>query len=251
MTTEEYFKLDSLEEGLVALANGYYDTHDLDQIKKDEDLIKEKIEKINKAHYIIDEVEFNPDFIHYQIKDNKCVQTVVYAYTDGSAVVRGKSKGNGGFGTYLPNLFGEKVAYSLGFVETKTGRMEISALYYAIKAMPLRRNYPVTLRVYSDSEYVVKAFAEGRLVKWIQAGWRNTSGEVKNIDLWKHVLEELNKRGYMRLDMKHIRSHQVEKEKDPKKKELLLQDPHIRGNMVADRLADYKRHKTLVNTDKL
>lgn len=176
---------------------------------------------------------------------------IVLAYTDGSAVVNGKNKGRGGFGTYFPDLDGEKKGYSLGFKNSKTGRMEISALYYAIIAMPLSSKNRVILRVYSDSEYVVKSFTLKRLEKWIQAGWRNSSGEVKNKQMWKTLLEALNRRKYLKLEMVHIRSHQVEKEKDPEKKALLLKDPHIIGNMVADKLADYKRHTILLEDDTL
>ncbi len=175
----------------------------------------------------------------------------IIAYTDGSAVVRGKSKGRGGFGTYFPNLYGEAKAFSDGFNQTKTGAMELSALYYAIMAMPTRSPERVVLRVYSDSEYIVKSFTENRLNRWIQAGWRNTSGEVKNKEKWAAVVEALNKRSYLILDMVHIRSHQVEKEKDLVKKAALLKDPNIIGNMVADRLADYKRHLNPRATDEL
>ena len=52
----------------------------------------------------------------------------ILAYTDGSAVASGKLKGHGGFGTYFPDLFGSKKAYSEGYLETKTGRMEQMAL---------------------------------------------------------------------------------------------------------------------------
>tara|TARA_R110001606_G_scaffold399171_1_gene581268 strand:- start:874 stop:1410 length:537 start_codon:yes stop_codon:yes gene_type:complete len=173
----------------------------------------------------------------------------VIAYTDGSAVVKGKAKGHGGFGTYFPDLYGSKAAFSLGFKTTKTGRMELSALYYAITA--IRIDSAVELVIYSDSEYVVKAFTLGRLKKWIDAGWKNTSGEVKNKDMWKAVKYELDIRPLMTLEMIHIRSHQVEKQKDPTKKKQLMKDPNIIGNMIADRLADHKRHTELLETDKL
>lgn len=173
----------------------------------------------------------------------------IIAYTDGSAVVKGARKGNGGFATYFPNLYGSKKAFSLGFKDTKTGRMELTALYYAITS--IRLNEPVKLVVYSDSEYVVKSFTLNRLEKWIAAGWKNTSGDVKNQDIWKEIVIEISNRPYMVLEMIHIRSHQVEKEKDLVKREALLKDPNIIGNMVADRLADYKRHKILNNSDKL
>lgn len=175
----------------------------------------------------------------------------ILAYTDGSAVVRGTCKGHGGFGTYFPDLYGGKRAYSLGFGQTKTGRMEILALYYAIKAIKTSHEKPLILKVYSDSEYVVKSFTEKRLERWIQAGWRNSSGVVKNRDLWEAVVDALNERRFLKLEMAHIRSHQVEKEKDPVKKAKLLEDPHVIGNMVADRLADYKRHKDLLYSDKI
>ena len=173
----------------------------------------------------------------------------IIAYTDGSAVVKGKAKGNGGFGTYFPNLYGSKAAFSLGFKDTKTGRMEISALFYAVTA--IENDFKGTLTVYSDSEYVVKSFTEKRLLKWIKNGWMNTSGEVKNIDLWKALKTKLDERPNMILEMIHIRSHQVEKEKDPIKKKELMQYPKIIGNMMADQLADYKRHTELLNSDKV
>lgn len=172
----------------------------------------------------------------------------IFAYTDGSAVVSGKNKGQGGFGVYFPNLFGDKKAYSLGYKNGKTGQMEITALLYAVRAMPITYKERVKLIIYSDSEYVVKAFTEDRLQKWIKAGWRNSSGEVKNLELWKGVLKELygRRRLYLTLEMRHIRSHQVEKERDLEKKKELMKNPHIVGNMMADGLADYKRHETLI-----
>lgn len=170
----------------------------------------------------------------------------ILVYTDGSAVVAGRSRGNGGFAAYFPDLFGEKKAYSLGYKNTKTGEMEVTALLHAIQAMPKSYTEPVKLIVYSDSEYVVKSFTEHRLERWIEAGWRNSSGVVKNLELWKSIVRGLERReNYLTLEMRHIRSHQVEKSKNIFEKKNLMRDPHIQGNMIADRLADYKRHKKL------
>lgn len=167
----------------------------------------------------------------------------IIAYTDGSASVAGSMKGMSGFGTYFPNLFGEKKAFSIGFENGKTGEMEVLALLYAIRQMPvLYRGEQIKLTVYSDSEYVVKTFTENRLEKWRKANWTNTSGEVKNKDLWIKIHEELSKRSFLKLEMKHIKSHQVEKEKNAEKRDLLLKNPHIIGNSIVDKLADYKRH---------
>lgn len=173
----------------------------------------------------------------------------ILVYSDGSASVAGPMKGYSGFGTYFPDLFGKKKAFSLGFENGKTGEMEVLALYYAIKQMPKTCLYPVRLKVYSDSEYVVKTFTENRLEKWKENGWTNTSGEVANKHLWIRIYDMLVERRYLVLELNHIKSHQVEKEKDPIRKKELMKNQHIIGNLMADKLADYKRHTTrLLNT---
>lgn len=177
----------------------------------------------------------------------------IIAYTDGSAVVRGKCKGHGGFGTYFPDLDGKPQAFSQGYLDTKTGRMELTALYYAIIAIPVDSLYMKDgcLEVYSDSEYVVKSFTEKRLEKWISNDWTNTSGKVKNKDLWMKIISELEKRPQMTLKMVHIKSHQLDKVKDITERNELLKNPHIVGNAVADRLADHKRHTVKKSSDIL
>lgn len=170
----------------------------------------------------------------------------VVAYTDGSAVVNGANKGKGGFGTYFPDLFGKRAAYSQGFEVALTGQMEVLALLHAIQAMPKRHSESIELVIYSDSEYVVKSFTEGRLLRWATAGWINSSGEVKNKALWQEILQSLETRTYLKLSMKWIKSHQVEKVKTQSEKDELMKNPNIVGNLVADMLADYKRHKKLL-----
>lgn len=174
----------------------------------------------------------------------------IIVYTDGSASVAGKMKGYSGFGTYFPNLFGERKAFSKGFENGKTGEMEVLGLLIAIKQMPKTSKEPINLIVYSDSEYVVKTFTEGRLKRWKENGWTNTSGEVANKELWIKIDKILlEKKSWLTIKLNHIKSHQVDREKDPIKKEQLKNDPHIMGNLVVDRLADYKRHSNrLPNT---
>ena len=160
----------------------------------------------------------------------------VLAYTDGSAVTTGVNKGRGGFGTYFPNLNGKKVGKYMGFEQTKTGRMEISALLYAI--LSIETNDPLILKVYSDSQYVTKTFTEGRLEKWKSNRWFSNGFQVKNIDLWKAVDKALLERPNLKLEMVWIKGHQVEKEKNPVAKAYLMQDLNILGNMTADHLAN-------------
>lgn len=166
----------------------------------------------------------------------------IICYTDGSAVANGAKKGQGGFGVYFPNHYGIRRAWSGGSDDTKTGRMELTALLTAIKTFYYSHKEPLRLVVYSDSQYVVKSFTEKRLEKWIRNGWRNSSGEVKNLDLWKQVVQELKSRQhFMKLEMRWIKAHQLDKCTKEERKELLT-NPHIHGNAIADRLADYKRH---------
>ena len=249
MTSQDYFRIDEIEDMLYSLENGYYDSYDLDEIERNQEDLKSELYGLY-LKYHIDKKEGLRSL--YSYREEGIRQKVVLAYTDGSAVSQGKNKGKGGFGTYLPHLLGSgRVAYSLGFKDTKTGRMETMALLYAIAAMPQKMPYQVTLRVYADSEFVVKSFTDKWLEKWIRNNWTNSSGDVANCDVWKRIVEALNIRSYLKLDMRHIRSHQVEKEKDPDKKLELLENPHIIGNMIADKLADYSRHEYLKESDKL
>lgn len=174
----------------------------------------------------------------------------IVAYTDGSAVASGKLKGHGGFGTYFPNLFGEKKAFSKGYLDTKTGRMEIMALIYAVKAIP--KDYNCELIVYSDSQYVVKSFTEKRLENWVANGWKSYGQDIANVDLWKVLLDSLNERSGLKLNMKWIKSHQIDKLKkcEVNRRAEMLLDENILGNAIADILADHKRHKNKLKTDK-
>ena len=177
------------------------------------------------------------------------VRTIL-AYTDGSAVASGRLKGHGGFGTYFPDLNGEAKAFSLGYLDTKTGRMEITALLFAIKNIPL--DLECELVVYSDSQYVTKTFTENRLSRWILNNWISNGVQVKNVDLWSCIQSELYKRPKMILTMKWIKAHQLDKlkKKDILKRKELLENEHIFGNAVADLLADHKRHIIKLKSDR-
>lgn len=162
----------------------------------------------------------------------------IIAYTDGSAVVSGAYKGRGGFGVYFPDFYGNPKGVHIGYQHTKTGRTEQLALLYAIKSFYYSHKEEITLKVYSDSQYVVKSFTDKRLEKWKSNGWQNSSGNVKNRDLWEKILLELKLRPFLTLDMNWIKAHRLDKEKNPVAKAYLIQDPHIVGNAMADKLAD-------------
>jgi len=109
----------------------------------------------------------------------------VSIYTDGAA--RGNPQGPGGYGTVIEytnssgDLFTKEL--SKGYKKTTNNRMELMAVIAGLNAL----NRPCQVKVYSDSQYVIKAFNENWLEGWLRSDWKK--GKVKNIDLWKRLLE--------------------------------------------------------------
>ena len=101
----------------------------------------------------------------------------VLIYTDGSS--RG-NPGPGGYGIIL-KYGGHERELSKGFRHTTNNRMELLAVIEGLKAL---RKKGISVIVYSDSQYVVKAIMEGWLKKWIAT---NFKGDKKNPDLWKEL----------------------------------------------------------------
>ena len=115
----------------------------------------------------------------------------VVIYTDGSS--RG-NPGPGGYGTVLEyvdtkgNLHTRE--YSAGYELTTNNRMELMGVIVGLEAL----TKACTVDVYSDSQYVVKAFTEHWIDGWIQKNWKQgTKSPVKKIDLWKRLLEAKRK----------------------------------------------------------
>lgn len=103
----------------------------------------------------------------------------VIIYTDGAC--RG-NPGVGGWGALL--CCGDRQRELLGAErETTSNRMELSAVIGALSALKA----PSTIKLFSDSQYVVKGASEW-LAAWKTNGWRNSAKEpVKNQDLWERI----------------------------------------------------------------
>ena len=112
---------------------------------------------------------------------------LVKIYTDGAA--RGNPDGPGGYGTVLEYVDTRGELHvkeiSQGYVRTTNNRMELMAVIAGLEAL----NRPCTVEIYSDSQYVVNAFNQRWVDGWLKKGWRGASGPVKNVDLWKRLLE--------------------------------------------------------------
>lgn len=106
----------------------------------------------------------------------------VEIYTDGAC------SGNPGDGGYCAILIYKGVEKIIsGYEElTTNNRMELLGVISGLKA--LKENCCVD--VYSDSQYVVDAFNQGWIESWVNNGWKNANKkEVKNIDLWKELVD--------------------------------------------------------------
>lgn len=108
--------------------------------------------------------------------------TNVTIYTDGAC---SGNPGPGGWGCIL--IAGKVEKEMSGGAElTTNNRMELMAVIEGLSA--LKRPCKVTL--YSDSAYVVNAFAQHWLDNWIRNGWVNSAkSEVANKDLWQELLK--------------------------------------------------------------
>lgn len=115
---------------------------------------------------------------------------LVKMYTDGAA--RGNPDGPGGYGTILQYVDprGELHVreYSQGYVKTTNNRMELMAAIVGLEVL----NRPCEVEIYSDSQYLVNAFNQNWIESWQKKGWTRGKNEpVKNVDLWKRLLEAM------------------------------------------------------------
>lgn len=114
----------------------------------------------------------------------------VSIFTDGAA--RGNPDGPGGYGAVVQytdsnGLLHER-EYSRGYEKTTNNRMELMAAIVGLEAL-IR---PCEVTLYSDSQYVVKAFNEHWIDGWLAKGWKNSKRDpVKNKELWLRLLEAM------------------------------------------------------------
>jgi ribonuclease HI len=122
-------------------------------------------------------------------------------WTDGSST---GAVGDGGWAFVL--RCGEKVKEGSGYVpDTTNNRMEMTALLMGLRALTREG---VFVRVFTDSEYLMKPFTHGWLHKWERGGWITGRGSKKkpvaNQDLWQALKEEAGKH---RVTFEWVRGH--------------------------------------------
>ncbi|MDD4003151.1 MAG: ribonuclease HI [Clostridia bacterium] len=113
----------------------------------------------------------------------------VEIYTDGAC------SGNPGIGGWAGILIYKNHEKEISgcFDETTNNRMEMFAILQSLKLLKEKCN----IKIYSDSAYVVNAFEKNYIKNWVNNGWKTADKkDVKNIDLWKALLNELKKHYY-------------------------------------------------------
>ncbi len=120
------------------------------------------------------------------------VDMKVTIYSDGSA--RGNPDGPGGYGTVIQYVDAKGVLHekelSAGYDKTTNNRMELMGAIMGLEAL----NRPCVVDLYSDSKYVISAFNENWIDGWIKKNWKKSDGKpVKNVELWKRLLEASNR----------------------------------------------------------
>jgi ribonuclease HI len=105
----------------------------------------------------------------------------VTIYTDGAC---SGNPGPGGWGAVL--IYGQQHKELSGYMpETTNNRMELFAAIQALSAL----KQPCSVRLHSDSAYLVNAATQGWLENWQQNGWKTAAKQpVENQDLWRLLL---------------------------------------------------------------
>lgn len=106
----------------------------------------------------------------------------VEIYTDGAC------SGNPGPGGYAAILSykNNRMEISGREAQTTNNRMELKGVIEGLKAL----KEPCSVKLYSDSAYVVNAFNSKWIDKWKSNGWKTATGsKVINKDLWEQLSE--------------------------------------------------------------
>ena len=106
----------------------------------------------------------------------------VTIYTDGAC---SGNPGPGGWGAIL--MYEDiKKEISGAQKDTTNNIMEITAVLEALKLL----KFECSVKVYSDSAYVVNAFNQGWIENWKKNNWRTAGKDpVKNKELWEELYE--------------------------------------------------------------
>ena len=105
----------------------------------------------------------------------------VEIYTDGAC---SGNPGSGGWGAIL--FYKNKRKEISGYnILTPNNKMELTAPIEALKLL----KEPCEVKLYSDSAYLINAFNQGWIEKWIKNNFKNSNKRpVENQELWQELI---------------------------------------------------------------
>jgi ribonuclease HI len=147
-------------------------------------------------------------------------------YCDGCCLGNGREDARAGYGVYLTDSSGAELSSSYFRVPTEEAqtnqRAELHALRYALAYC--YENSSTTFEIYSDSKYAIDCLQKWSF-QWEASGWRRSDNKpVLHSDLIKDCLLYF-RHPNTKVKLYHVESHTGR------------DDPHSRGNAMADRLA--------------
>ena len=114
----------------------------------------------------------------------------VRIYTDGACE---GNPGPGGIGFVILSDEAD-IEFSQGYLQTTNNRMELLAAIAGLE----RLQEKTTVKIYSDSKYLVDAITQGWALEWRENGYIRKGGiRVPNADLWERLLPLIEKHGVL------------------------------------------------------
>lgn len=109
-------------------------------------------------------------------------------YTDGATSGNGKANAPGGW-AYVILRDGHLISQNSGAeVGTTNQRMELTAALRACEEIDAMDGF-ATVKLYSDSAYLINCFKQNWWKNWRANGWKNSKKEpVANQDLWERLI---------------------------------------------------------------
>lgn len=133
-------------------------------------------------------------------KTKSQIKAEIYLWTDGGSRNNGNKKGqhvkenDKAAWAFLFVQNEEKTSQSAGEYGATNNRMEIMALFEALKELEKEKLNMKSILAILDSKYVLDAIEKDWLGSWMRRGWKTATGsEVANKELWQAIFEQLKK----------------------------------------------------------
>lgn len=94
---------------------------------------------------------------------------------------------------YLIDYYGKQHSASAGEYGVTNNKMEITALVQALQWLAANELNEKRIGIIADSRYVLNAIQKGWIKGWKKRGWKRSTGELKNAELWQQLDQLLEK----------------------------------------------------------